>query len=129
MINICAIQGRLCNEPELKSSSNGVSVCRFTLACDRNYQPQGKEREADFIDIVAFKQRAEFVSKWFHKGDLMALEGSIQTRNYEKDGQKRKSVEVIANNISFCESKKAEQKSDDISFTEIGSDDDLSLPF
>ena len=124
MINICAIQGRLCNEPELKSSSNGVSVCRFTLACDRNYQPQGKEREADFIDIVAFKQRAEFVSKWFHKGDLMALEGSIQTRNYEKDGQKRKSVEVIANNISFC-GKKETPSETIVTIEEIGSDDDL----
>jgi len=124
MINICAIQGRLCNEPELKSSSNGVSVCRFTLACDRNYQPQGKEREADFIDIVAFKQRAEFVSKWFHKGDLMALEGSIQTRNYEKDGQKRKSVEVIANNISFC-GKKETPSETSVTIEEIGSDDDL----
>ena len=98
--------GRLTYEPELKTTPSGVSVIRFQIACDRSYQSQGQERQADFIDCVAWRQRAEFISRYFHKGSMIAIEGSIQTQNYtDKNGNNRKSVEVVANNVSFCGSK------------------------
>lgn len=106
MINTVALMGRLTYDPELKSTASGVSVLRFQIAVDRNYQRQGTERQADFIDCVAWRQTAEFVSRYFRKGSLIAVEGSIQTQNYtDKDGNNRKSVEVVANNVSFCGSK------------------------
>jgi single-strand DNA-binding protein len=107
MINSVCLIGRLTYEPELRSTPSGVSVIRFQIACDRTYQKQGEERKADFIDCVAWRQTAEFVSRYFHKGSMIAIEGSIQTDNYtDKNGNQRKSVEVVANNVSFCESKK-----------------------
>lgn len=106
MINTVALMGRLTYEPELRSTPSGVSVIRFQIACDRTYQKQGEERKADFIDCVAWRQTAEFVSRYFHKGSMIAIEGSIQTDNYtDKNGEKKKSVEVVANNVSFCGSK------------------------
>jgi single-strand DNA-binding protein len=141
MLNICALQGRITRDLELKSTPSGVSVVRFQIAVDRNYQPQGKERQADFIDCVAWRQTAEFISRYFHKGSMIALDGSIQTQNYtDRDNKQRKSVEVVANNVSFCDSKKnategnTEGESDKLSinadddFEEIVDDDD-SLPF
>ena len=101
-----ALMGRLTYEPELKTTPSGVSVIRFQIACDRNYQRAGTERQADFIDCVAWRQTAEFISRFFHKGSMIAVEGSIQTQNYtDKSGNQRKSVEVVANNVSFCGSK------------------------
>jgi single-strand DNA-binding protein len=106
MINTVALMGRLTYDPELRSTPSGVSVIRFTVACDRNYQKSGAERQADFIDCVAWRQTAEFISRYFRKGSMIAVEGSIQTSNYtDKDGNKRKQVEVVANNVSFCGSK------------------------
>ena len=106
MLNMVALMGRLTYEPELKTTPSGVSVIRFQVACDRSYQSQGQERQADFIDCVAWRQRAEFISRYFHKGSMIAIEGSIQTQNYtDKNGNNRKSVEVVANNVSFCGSK------------------------
>lgn len=105
-LNNCSLMGRLCFEPEIKTTPSGVSVIRFQIACDRNYAPQGKERPTDFIDCVAWRQTAEFVRKYFHKGDMIALTGSIQTENFtDKDGNKRKSTVVSVNNVSFCGSK------------------------
>ena len=98
MINSVVLMGRLTYEPELKSSQSGISVIRFQMAVDRNYQPQGQDRQADFIDVVAWRQTAEFISRYFHKGSMIAVEGSIQTNNFtDRDGNKRKSVEVVAN--------------------------------
>lgn len=95
--------GRMCYDPELKSTPQGISVIRFQIAVDRNYQASGKERQADFIDCIAWRQTAEFISRYFRKGSMIAVEGSIQTQNYtDKDGNKRKAVEVLANNVSFC---------------------------
>ena len=106
MINTVAIMGRLTYDPELRSTPSGVSVLRFQVACDRNYQRAGAERQADFIDCVAWRQTAEFISRYFHKGSMIAVEGSIQTQNYtDKNGNQRKSVEVVANNVSFCGSR------------------------
>ncbi len=106
MINMVALMGRLTYEPELRTTPSGVSVLRFQVACDRSYQKAGEERKADFIDCVAWRQTAEFISRYFHKGSMIAVEGTIQTGNYtDKNGQNRKQVEVLANNVSFCGSK------------------------
>ena len=106
MINTVAIMGRLTYDPELRSTPSGVSVIRFQVAVDRSYQRAGTERQADFIDCVAWRQTADFISRCFHKGSMIAVEGSIQTQNYtDKNGNQRKSVEVVANNVSFCGSR------------------------
>lgn len=98
-----ALMGRMTYEPELRTTPSGVSVLRFQVACDRNYQKDSKDRQADFIDCVAWRQTAEFINRYFHKGSMIAVEGTIQTSNYtDKDGNKRKQIEVLANNVSFC---------------------------
>ena len=92
MINCAVITGRLTADAELKSTASGVSVTSFTVAVDRNYQKQGEEKQTDFITVVAWRNTAEFISKYFKKGSMIAVQGSIQTRNYEdKNGNKRKS--------------------------------------
>ncbi|MGN0522643.1 MAG: single-stranded DNA-binding protein [Eubacterium sp.] len=144
MINNVVLMGRLTFEPELKTTPSGVSVIRFQIACDRNYQAQGQERTADFIDCVAWRQRAEFISRYFHKGSMIAIEGSIQTSNFtDKNGQNRKQVEVVANQVSFCGGKNegnggqsqafaqpapSYASADNSDFEEIVDDDD-DLPF
>lgn len=106
MINMVALMGRLTYDPELRTTPQGVSVIRFQVACDRNYQKSGAERQADFIDCVAWRQTAEFISRYFHKGSMIAVEGTIQTSNFtDKNGQNRKQTEVVANQVSFCGSK------------------------
>ena len=106
MINTVALMGRLTYEPELRTTPSGISVINFQIACDRTYQTKGEERKADFIDCQAWRSSAEFLNKYFHKGDMIALTGSIKTENYtDKDGNKRKSVLVSVENISFCGSK------------------------
>lgn len=107
MLNVVAIMGRLVADPELRTTPAGHSVCSFRIACDRSYVQQGQERQADFIDIVAWRQQADFVSKYFQKGSMIAVEGSLQTRNYQdKNGNNRTAVEVVANNISFAGAKR-----------------------
>lgn len=109
MINVAVIMGRLTADPELKTTQGGNSVCSFTVAVDRNYAPQGQERKTDFINVVAWRQTAEFVSKWFRKGQMIALQGPIQVRNYEdRKGNKRTAVEIVADQVSFTGSKAEE---------------------
>lgn len=106
MLNVVAIMGRLVADPELRTTQSGTDVCSFRIACDRNFVRQGEQRQADFIDIVAWRNQASFVSKYFQKGSLIAIDGSIQTRQYEdKNGNKRTAVEVVADNINFAGSK------------------------
>ena len=106
MINSVVLMGRLTYEPEIKVTPSGVSVIRFQMAVDRNYQSQSQEKQTDFIDVVAWRQTAEFISRYFHKGSMIAIVGTIQTNSFtDRDGNKRKSVEVVANNVSFCGSK------------------------
>lgn len=106
MINSVVLMGRLTYEPEIKVTPSGVSVIRFQMAVDRNYQSQSQEKQTDFIDVVAWRQTAEFISRYFHKGSMIAIVGTIQTNNFtDRDGNKRKSVEVVANQVSFCGSK------------------------
>ena len=93
--------GRLTKDPELRRAGE-ISVCSFRIACDRNFARQGEQRQADFIDIVAWKGQAEFVSKYFQKGSMIVVEGALQTRNYEdRNGNKRTAVEVVARTINF----------------------------
>ena len=107
MLNIIAIVGRLVADPELRTTPAGYSVCSFRIACDRSYAQQGQERQADFIDIVAWRQQADFVSRYFQKGSMIAIDGRLQTRNYQdKNGNSRTAVEVVANNISFAGAKR-----------------------
>ena len=102
-INTAVIMGRLTADPELKTTASGLSVLSFSVAVDRNYQKEGEEKAVDFINVVAWRKTAEFVSKYFHKGSMIAVEGSIQTRKYEdKDGNKRTAFEILANTVSFC---------------------------
>ena len=106
MLNVVAIMGRLTADPELRKTPNGISVCSFSIACNRSYVKQGGERETDFVNIVAWRSTAEFICRYFRKGNMIAINGSIQTRNYEdKNGNKRKAVEILVDNASFCGSK------------------------
>lgn len=110
MLNVVALMGRLVYEPELKTTPSGINVCSFRVAVDRSFTRQGEERKADFIDVTAWRQTAEFVSKYFQKGSMIAVEGSLQTTSYQdKNGNNRTKVEVVANNVSFCGSKAAEK--------------------
>ena len=107
MINNATIMGRLTADPELRSTQSGLSVVQFTVAVDRDYIKQGEERQADFINCVAWRQTAEFISRYFGKGRMIAVEGSIQTRNYEdKHGNKRTATELIVNRAHFTGEKK-----------------------
>lgn len=105
-INECVIMGRLTADVELRSTQSGVSVCNFTVAVDRQYK-KDEERITDWIDCVAWKGTAEFIEKYFHKGDMIAVVGSVQTRNWEdQNGNKRKSTELIVDNVSFAGNKR-----------------------
>lgn len=106
MINNVVLMGRLVATPELRSTGTGVSVASFTIAVERAFAKAGEQRQADFIDCVAWRQTAEFITRYFQKGSMIAVTGNIQTRNYEdKNGNKRKAVEVVVDNASFCGSK------------------------
>jgi single-strand DNA-binding protein len=106
MLNVAVLMGRLVADPELRHTSNEVAVTSITLAVDRDYAPKGQNRQADFIDIVAWRNTAEFVCKYFNKGQLVAVQGAIQTRSYtDKDGNKRKAFEIVADSVHFAESK------------------------
>lgn len=101
MLNSAVILGRLVADPELKVTPSNVRTTSFTVAVDRNFTQNG-ERNADFIDVVAWRSTAEFVCKHFHKGSMIAVQGHIQTRNYEdRNGNKRKAVEIVADEVSF----------------------------
>ena len=102
MLNNAVIMGRICNDLELRKTQSGIDVTRFTVAVDRAYVKQGEERKTDFINVVAWRQTAEFVCKYFKKGSLIAVQGAIETGSYEKDGRKNYTFEIKADNVSFC---------------------------
>ena len=105
-MNMICLLGRLTADPELRHTQSQVPVTSFTLAVDRAYQPKGQERQADFINIVAWRQTAEFVTRYFRKGQRLALTGTLQSRRYvDKDGNNRTAYEVVADNVFFAESK------------------------
>lgn len=102
MLNRVVLMGRLVADPELKNTANGTSVTSFRLAVDRSFVKSGEERQADFFDVVAWRGTAEFVCKHFRKGNLIAIDGQLQSRTYQaKDGSNRHTVEVVADNVFF----------------------------
>lgn len=106
-MNHAALIGRLTADPELKTTSSGIATTRFSLAVDRAYTRQGEESQTDFINIVAWRQTAEFICRYFSKGQRIALTGRIQTGSYtDRDGKKRYTFDVVAENVEFCETKK-----------------------
>ncbi|MBE6811176.1 MAG: single-stranded DNA-binding protein [Ruminococcaceae bacterium] len=139
MFNLVVLTGRLTADPELKTTPNGIPVTTFSIAVNRNYRA-GEEQQTDFINIVAWRQRAEFITKYFKKGSMIGIEGSIQTRRYQdKNGNNRTIFEVVVNNAQFVESKReggtapvnepeSFTNADASDFTEIGGMDD-DLPF
>lgn len=139
MFNLVVLTGRLTADPELKTTQSGVSVSSFTIAVQRSYK-SGEEPQADFINITAWRNTAEFVCKYFKKGNMIGIEGSIQTHKYtDKDGNNRTAFEVLANNVQFVESKRstdvnvnptnnpptAQNNSQAADFTEVSDDGDL----
>ena len=106
MINNVVLMGRLVATPELRNTQNGIAVTTFTLAVERSFARAGEQRQADFINCVAWRNSAEFISRYFQKGSMLAITGSLQTRNYEdKNGNKRTATEVVVDQASFCGSK------------------------
>lgn len=111
MLNVVALMGRLTADPELRTTPAGVSVTSFTIAVDRSFVKQGEERQADFINCAAWRGAADFVAKYFQKGSLIAVDGSIQTRRYQdKDGHNRTAFEVVVDNAHFAGSKEKAEK-------------------
>ena len=135
MFNLVVLTGRLTSDAELKVTPSGVSVTSFTIAVDRKGK-SGEDKQTDFINIVAWRQTAEFVTKYFQKGSMIGIEGSIQTRKYtDKDGNNRTAFEVVASNVQFMESKKTDSGADNLSvFKNKAKEfdvlvDDTDLPF
>lgn len=136
MFNLVVLTGRLTADPELKTTTNGTNVTTFSIAVERRYR-SGEDRQTDFINIVAWQKTAEFITKYFKKGNLIGIEGSIQTRRYQdKNGNNRTAFEVIANNVQFVESKReagaegASFSNADVNdFAEMEAVDDSDLPF
>lgn len=131
MLNKVVIMGRFTKDPELRSTGTSTSVTSFSVACDRDFKGQNGEREADFINCVAWKGTAEFISQYFKKGSMAVIEGRLQTRPYDdSEGKKRTATEVIVNNIYFAESKKEESTAiPNITPETVMSADDSDLPF
>ena len=139
MFNLVVLTGRLTADPELRYTGNNTPVTSFSIAVSRRYKA-GEQAEADFINIVAWRKTAEFVTKYFQKGSMIGIEGSIQTRRYtdKETGKNRTAFEVIANNVQFVESKRdgAASSSDAAGFSNAAAgdftamaDDNEDLPF
>ena len=109
MLNKIIIMGRLTIDPELRRTGSGTAVTSFSLACDRDFKSQSGEKETDFIEVVAWKNTAEFASKYFSKGRMAVVEGRLQIRDWtDKAGNKRTTAEVVADNVYFADSKRSE---------------------
>ena len=132
--------GRLTRDPELRRTGSGTAVTSFSLACDRDFKSRSGDKETDFIEVVAWKNTAEFVSKYFGKGRMAVVEGRLQTRDWtDREGGKRVATEIVADNVYFGDSKRdsdsgtASSYSDTLSgmtqdFSEI-SEEDVEIPF
>ena len=145
MLNKIILMGRLTHDPELRRTQNGTAVTGFSLAVERDFKDEDGKRATDFIDIVAWRSAAEFVAKYFTKGRMAVVEGRLQLRDWtDRDGNKRRTAEVIADNVYFGDSKRdaeggaesggaytpppAEPGSGGAEFAEL-TDDDGELPF
>lgn len=138
MLNKVIIMGRLVKDPELRRTQSGTAVTSFRIAVDRDFKGQDGSKQADFFDVVAWRATAEFVSKYFTKGRMAVVEGRLQIRDWtDKDGGKRRSAEVIADNVYFGDSKRnvselgtqSESPAQDGGFQELGEDEGGELPF
>lgn len=108
-MNKVIFMGRVCNDLELKTTPNGVSVCQFRIAVDRNYQKKGEEKVTDFFNVSAWRNNAEFISKYFSKGRMILIEGELQTRQYtDKNGNPATWYEIVADKVHFTGEKSAE---------------------
>ena len=120
MLNKAILMGRLTRDPELRYTQNNTPVATFTLAIDRSYS-RGQERQTDFIDIVAWRRTAEFVSQWFTKGMMAVVVGSIQSRRWQdKNGNNRTSIEVVADEVQFGESKRSREANGNAGYQDNG---------
>lgn len=140
-LNKVILMGRLTDTPECKQTPGGVSVCSFTLAVERNYRDRDGNKQTDFLDIVAWRQTAEFVARYFDKGMQVAVEGALQTRSYEdRQGNRRRTVEVAADHVYFAESRRGdpsqggsrrngENAPSQADFEDVALTDDGELPF
>lgn len=134
-MNVITLMGRVTADLELKTTNSGVSVTSFTLAVDRGYTPKGQEKQTDFINCVAWRNTAEFITRYFRKGSRMAVKGELQQRSYTaNDGSKRSVYEVIVDGAFFCEGKNSDSSAPSQQFvaamrgedvTEIMRDEDL----
>lgn len=140
MLNKIIIQGRLCKDPELRHTQSGTAVASFTLAVDRDFKNQNGEKEADFVNCVAWKGTAETLARYFSKGRMAIVEGRLQSRKYtDKDGNNRTAYEVVASSVYFGDSKRDSDPLDKLaddaaavsepSFDEMEDEDPESLPF
>lgn len=142
MFNIVILTGRLTADPELKTTQSGISVTSFSIAVNRRYTKPGEQEDTAFINIVAWRQQAEFVAKYFKKGSMIGIDGFIQTRKYtDKNGNNRTAFEVVANNVQFVESRRDSapqneqsqpasfSNADSNDFAEISNMSDDDLPF
>lgn len=134
MLNRIIVMGRLTRDPELRRTNSGIAVASFTVAVDRDFKSQSGDKETDFIDIVAWRNTAEFVSKYFSKGRMAVVEGRLQLRDWtDKEGNKRRAAEIVADNVYFGDSKRDGGDNPGYApapsggFTEI--EDDGDLPF
>lgn len=123
-MNVIVIMGRLTKEPELKTTNNGISVTSFSVAVNRSYS---KENQTDFINCVAWRNNAEFITKYFGKGQMIAIKGSLQQSSYtDKDGNKRTTYDVVVERADFCGNKE-ESKEIDVDYNNTGDFEDISM--
>lgn len=128
-MNKAILIGRLTKEPELKSTQNGLSVCSFSLAVERRFKNANGEREADFINCVAWRQTAEFIAKYFQKGQRIAVVGSIQVRSWDDGTNKRYATEVVVDEAYFADGKQNATQGSTQRIVEEYQEDDTALPF
>ena len=131
MLNKCFLLGRMTKDPEIRRTNGGIAVTSFTLAVDRDFKTNG-EKETDFIDVVAWRNTAEFVSKYFSKGRMAIVEGRLQIRDWtDKNGNKRRTAEVVADNVYFGDSKKENKQEPEYKQADLAeiSEEDGELPF
>lgn len=131
MLNKCFLLGRLTKDPEIRRTNGGTAVTSFTLAVDRDFKTNG-EKDTDFIEVVAWRNTAEFVSKYFSKGRMAIVEGRLQIRDWtDKNGNKRRTAEVVADNVYFGDSKKENKQEPEYKQADLAeiSEEDGELPF
>lgn len=141
MLNKIVVMGRLTQDPEMRRTQSGIAVTSFSVACDRDYKGQDGEKETDFIDVVAWRNTAEFVCKYFTKGRMAVIDGRLQLRDWtDRDGNKRRSTEIVANSVNFGDSKPQDQAAPASGYAPAGApagggssyavlEDDGDLPF